>query len=142
MQVISITFHSHQTDYNSPMSKLICFLEEMLFYMVFVLDTANTDILCNIQINLPAYPGAQIHVAFSPSLSQVPPFWQLMLMQGSLYNSQCLPEWEKLVTAVNFTHADSLKSEQVITSSGWAQQCPVVKPTIKPKPCILCWLNF
>lgn len=39
----------------------------------------------------PVNPGAQMHVPFRPSLSQVPPFRQLMLAQGSLYSSQCVP---------------------------------------------------
>ena len=48
---------------------------------------ANTQFLGH----LPANPGAQTHVPFGPSLSQVPPFRQLTLAQGSLYNSQCVP---------------------------------------------------
>lgn len=41
--------------------------------------------------HLPVNPGAQMHVPFSPSPSQVPPFRQLTLAQGSLYDSQCIP---------------------------------------------------
>lgn len=42
-------------------------------------------------VHLPVNPGAQTHVPFRPSLSQVPPCRQLTLAQGSLYDSQCAP---------------------------------------------------
>lgn len=41
--------------------------------------------------HLPVNPGAQTHVPLRPSLSQVPPFRQLTLAQGSLYDSQWIP---------------------------------------------------
>lgn len=41
--------------------------------------------------HLPVNPGVHTHVPFRPSLSQVPPFRQLTLAQGSLYDSQCTP---------------------------------------------------
>lgn len=41
--------------------------------------------------HLPVNPGVQTHVPFMASLSQVPPFRQLTLAQGSLYDSQCIP---------------------------------------------------
>ena len=41
--------------------------------------------------HLPVNPGAQTHTPFRPSLSQAPPFRQLTLAQGSLYDSQWIP---------------------------------------------------
>lgn len=67
--------------YNIPALHL-CFAEGLGLF-----NLGNHTLLDHLPVN----PGAQMHVLFSPSLSQVPPFRQLMLAQGSLYSSQCVP---------------------------------------------------
>lgn len=53
-----------------------------------------------------------------------------MLTQGSLYNSQCLPEKVKLVIAINMTYTDSMKSVHAVTELHLEERIDVQPPIL------------